>query len=182
MMRFIFFFFIFFFFIFSPVNGQFISWMTLEEALSAQKNIPKKIIIDVYTDWCGPCKTMDTKTFGNKYIAEYINEYYYAVKFNAEGNEEIYFFDQKFINPDYQPIKKGRNGTHQLTHFLQVKGYPTVVFLSEEGDPIMPIIGYHNVQELELYLKLIKQGDYSIFSTPKDFEKYKKYFKPKFID
>ena len=33
-----------------------INWMTIEEAVKAQKKEPRKIIIDVYTKWCGPCK------------------------------------------------------------------------------------------------------------------------------
>ena len=40
-----------------------IEWMTFREALDAQRENPKKIIVDVYTDWCGPCKLMDKKPF-----------------------------------------------------------------------------------------------------------------------
>ena len=44
----------------------------------------------------------------------------------------------------------------------------------------MPIMGYHNVQQFELYLKMIKQGDYQTFSGPDDFDKYRKAFVPRF--
>ena len=35
-----------------------INWMSLEEAVAAQSVAPKKIIMDVYTTWCGPCKSL----------------------------------------------------------------------------------------------------------------------------
>jgi thioredoxin-related protein len=162
-------------------HGQEIQWMSFAEALEAQKKAPKKIIMDVYTDWCGPCKLMDKNTFGNPQIAAYVNSHYYAVKFDAEGNEEITFYDAQYTNPNFNPERKGRrNATHQFTQFLGIQGYPSVVFFSEDGDPIMPIMGYHNVQQFELYLKMIKQGDYQTFSSPDDFEKYRKAFVPRF--
>ena len=161
-------------------SAQQIQWMSLEEAIAAQKTTPKKIFMDVYTDWCGPCKLLDKKTFQNPDVSKYISEHYYAVKFNAEGQEEINFFNQTYTNPSYDPNRKGRNGTHQFTQYLGVKGYPTMVFFSENGAPIMPVVGYLKPQQLELYLKMIKQGDYQVFSKPEDFEKYQKSFIPRF--
>ena len=61
-----------------------------------------------------------------------------------------------------------------------MRGYPTTVFLSEQGDLITPVVGYLDVHQMELYLKMIKQGDYQVFTSGEDFENYKKYFRPKF--
>src|SRR5690606_41789628 len=55
-----------------------IKWMTFNEALELQKKKPKKIFMDVYTDWCGPCKMLDKQTFRNPDVVKYINEHYYA--------------------------------------------------------------------------------------------------------
>ena len=68
-----------------------IKWISLEDAVYLQQTEPRNIIIDVYTNWCGPCKKLDRETFGNKDLIKYVNENYYAVKFNAEGNEKIEF-------------------------------------------------------------------------------------------
>lgn len=160
--------------------AQEIKWMTFAEALEAQKAVPKKIMMDVYTTWCGPCKLLDKKTFANRDLARYVNEHFYAVKFNAEGNEEIRFYDTNYKNPNFDERRKGRNATHQFTQFLGVKGYPTMVFFSEDGDPIMPVVGYYTAQQLEPYLKMIKQGDYMVFQGPDDFEKYLKSYIPRF--
>ena len=48
------------------VVAQSINWVTMNEALELQKNAPKKIMIDMYTSWCGPCKMLDKNTFTNK--------------------------------------------------------------------------------------------------------------------
>ena len=38
------------------LNAQEINWVTLEEAVELQNKEPRKIIMDMYTTWCGPCK------------------------------------------------------------------------------------------------------------------------------
>ena len=65
--------------------------MSLEKAIESQKNNPKNILVEEFTNWCGPCKLMDKNTFSNPEIASLINKNYYAVKFNGEGNEIVSF-------------------------------------------------------------------------------------------
>ena len=40
-----------------------INWITLEEAEALNKENPKKIFIDFYTDWCGWCKKNGSSHF-----------------------------------------------------------------------------------------------------------------------
>ena len=42
-------------------QAQQIEWMSLAEAIEAQKIAPKKIFMDVYTDWCGPFSIADSR-------------------------------------------------------------------------------------------------------------------------
>src|SRR6266542_6018061 len=93
------------------INGQSVSlskakWYTLKEAMELQKKQPRKILIDIYTDWCGWCKKMDAETFTNPVIVDYLNAHFYPVKFNAEGSDSVIFANHRFINEN-----KGQRST-----------------------------------------------------------------------
>jgi len=163
------------------VTAQEINWLTLEQAIELQKEAPKKIMMDVYTSWCGPCKMLDKNTFHNKDVVKYVNEHYYAVKFNAEGNEEVNFKGKVFSNPNYNPaLAKRRNSAHELTRYFQVQAYPTIVFMDEKGELIAPIKGYQQPTGLELYLKMFHKNDHEKITTQEEFSAYYKAFKSEF--
>ncbi|WP_411766520.1 thioredoxin family protein [Winogradskyella sp. A3E31] len=165
------------------IPAQEINWVSLDEAIALQKKNPKKIMMDVYTNWCGPCKLLDKNTFHNKDVVDYVNEHYYAVKFNAEGNDVVNFDGKKFENPGYKPENANRrNSAHQFTRFLKVNAYPTIVFLDEEQKMIAPIRGYQKPKQLELYLKLFKSDEYKSMTTQEAFNTYFENFKPEFKD
>ena len=144
----------------TTLSAQEVEWMSMNDALEAQKENPKKIFVDVYTDWCGPCKLMDKKTLQNKDVAKYISNNYYAVKFNAEGTEEVNYNDFTYTNPNYNPDRKGRNSQHLFAHALKITGYPSIVFFDETGKVIAPVVGYQSPTQLEVYLKMINNDDY----------------------
>lgn len=161
--------------------AQEINWVTLEKAMELQKKNPKKIMMDVYTNWCGPCKMLDKNTFQNADVAKYVNENYYAVKFNAEGNESINYKGQVYANPGYKPeLASRRNSAHDLSRYFQIQAYPTIIFMDEKGDLIAPIPGYQTPPQIELYLKMFKADEHKSLDTQKKFETYYAAFKPEF--
>lgn len=163
------------------VTAQTINWVTLEEAVELQKKNPKKIMMDAYTNWCGPCKLLDKRTFQNKDVADYVNKHYYAVKFNAEGNDEITFKGKTYTNPNYDPAKANkRNAQHQLAGYFRIRSFPTIVFLGENRELITPVIGYKTPQQLELYLKMFKNNEHLDLKTQEAFDEYYTAFKPEF--
>ena len=165
----------------TKVNAQEkINWISMTEALTAQKENPKKIFMDVYTVWCGPCKLLDKRTFANKDVIQFVNENYYAVKFNAEGTEEIYYNDFKYTNPNYQEGRKGRNSQHLLAHALKITGYPSMVFFKDDGKLIQTLVGYRTPEQLEIYLKMIANDDYLKLTTNKAWEEYQEKFEGTF--
>jgi thioredoxin-related protein len=158
-----------------------INWIPFDKAVElAQKN-HKPIIVDIYTQWCGPCKMMSKNTFQNPAIAKYVNEHYYAVKFDAENFDTLKF---NLIVPDTVRDKKGKviktgtkkqplvfynpapKGTPRATHQFAVSildsklSYPSFVFLNDKIQRIDIVKGYHTPEQFEPIIKFIGSGAY----------------------
>ncbi|SFD38000.1 Thioredoxin-related protein [Algibacter lectus] len=163
------------------VSAQEINWLTLDEAIALQKKEPKKIMMDIYTNWCGPCKMLDKNTFQNKEVADYVNKHYYAVKLNGEGNDVVTYKDKAYGNPNYDPAKANRrNSAHELARYFQINAYPTVLFFDETAEVITPLRGYQTPPQLELYLKMFKNDDHKNIKTQDEFNTYYNAFKAEF--
>ena len=140
-----------------PPVAEKINWMTWDEAIEANKKKPKKIFVDVYTDWCGWCKKMDKSTFVDPAIVKNINENFYAIKFDAEQKETITFDGNEF-----KFVNQGRRGVHQLAYSLLDgrMGYPAFVFLDETFSRIMISPGYKEPKQLQKELEFTKTEAY----------------------
>ena len=137
----------------TTLQAQEIKWISLEEALAKQKRVPKPIFINVYTDWYAPCKMLDKETFQNPEFVEFITKYYYAVKFNAEGDAPLTYMGNQYTNPSFDANRKGRNSAHEFTKMLKVQVYPSMYIINKKGEFETPITGYKTANELLNLLK-----------------------------
>jgi thioredoxin-related protein len=131
-----------------------VAWMSIEEALEKSKKEPRKIFVDVYTDWCGWCKVMDRETFSDPEVARVLNEKFYAVKLNAETKkEDVTIHGTTFKYVETSPGK----GIHQLAAALLQNqlSYPTVVFLAEDFSMISPMAGFKKPAEFHVSLSFV---------------------------
>tara|TARA_B110001452_G_scaffold163989_1_gene136761 strand:+ start:3851 stop:4357 length:507 start_codon:yes stop_codon:yes gene_type:complete len=144
-----------------------ILWTSIEEAyaLTLTEASPKKIFIDVYTDWCGWCKRMDKATFQNPEVAAYMNEHYYNVKFDAEQKESI-----EMLGNTFKFIPQGNRGYHELAAALLngKMSYPTVVFMNPKFEMLSPVPGY---QEAGPFMNIAKYFGDNIY-TEKSWQDY----------
>lgn len=152
-------------------KGESIKWISWEQMMEKSKSQHKKVIVDVYTDWCGWCKRMDATTFSDACLAKYINENYYAVKFDAEQKQDIVFKDKT-----YKFVKNGMRGYHELAAEIThgQLSFPTVVFLDEKIEVIQAIPGYRDTKEFETIATYFGRNEH--LKTP--WETYQKNYTP----
>lgn len=135
-----------------------IHWYSIEEALALNAKEPKKIIVDIYTNWCGYCKKMDATTFAEAEAIAYMNQHYYAVKLNAETKKEITLGDQTYVNPN----PGGQRSSHQLAAAL-LEGkmsYPSYVFLNEKNEKLTVVKGYLKLEDFMTVLTYFGSNAY----------------------
>lgn len=152
----------------TEISSNEIHWLTVEEVQEKMKTKPKKVYIDVYTDWCGWCKVMDKKTFANQNVIDYFNKNFYCIHFNAERADEVLFNDKKYGRTD-----GGKTNDLAIEWMGGRMSYPTSLFFDEGFINPQPVPGYLEVNNMELIATYFVGN----FHKTKPFEQYQKEFK-----
>jgi thioredoxin-related protein len=139
-----------------------IHWITnINELQLKMQQSPKKVIVDMYTGWCGWCKKMDADTYSNPALVKYVNNNFYAVKFDAERQDTIRFQGRDFF---FAPQYRANGFALELLKDYLAKGgqmsYPQTVFLMENFQQPTPIPGYRTVAEMETFLTYFGDNAY----------------------
>ena len=151
----------------SAQNTEKVKWRSLEEALKLNTTAPRKILIDLYTDWCGYCKKMDAETFDHPVIAKYINQNFYAVKFDAESSAPVKFGEHTFVNQGSGGMRKS---THQFVTALGVSGYPSIAYFNSDLKIIGVVPGFFSAKQIEPLLHFVAKDKYLSISL-EEFQK-----------
>ncbi len=98
------------------------SW---KDALAQSKKENKRIFLDIYATWCGPCKRLKNNSFSNRQVGEFYNSSFINVSLDGE---------------------KGEGAV--LANDFKVTGYPSLFFIDTAGNVIKLIGGYLGPNEL----------------------------------
>jgi len=139
-------------------NQPRVNWLTMEEALERHRQNPKKIFVDIYTDWCGWCKRMESETFSHPVIVEYINTNFYPVKLNAEYPGPIVFGGVTYVNE--QPQRRGSPHNLAVAILQGRMSYPSVAFFDEQLRLIYALPGFRAPVNMEPVLVFFAEGIY----------------------
>jgi thiol:disulfide interchange protein len=104
----------------SEYAGGAISWQRrMDSAMQQAQASNGVIIVDVYTDWCGWCKKMDSDIYNSPTVAA-LSRRDVFVKLDAEDNGEGEAFAKR----------------------MRVTGYPTTIILNSRGEVLQKAAGY----------------------------------------
>ena len=111
-----------------------------EEALKTAKEENKKVIVDVYTDWCGWCKKMDRDAYSDPGIKQLIGDNFILVKLDAESDTKFNYNGKLYKSSE-------------IAAMFDVSGYPTTVFLEPDGKVIEFMYDSYRMNNLPGYYK-----------------------------
>lgn len=130
-------------------------WTPIERASAEARQGGKKILVDVYADWCGWCKKMDREVYSHAAVRAYLDQHFEVVKLNAESQAVVNFQGHQYTKTD-------------LANAFRVTGYPAVAFLDEQSRYITLLPGFMPADKFLVVLRYIAEGHYT--RTP--FEQY----------
>jgi len=98
--------------------------------LSKARSTGKLIFVDVFTDWCAPCRQMDNEVFPQEIAGKFFNEHFINFKIDAEKGEGRKFAEK-----------------------YAVRSYPNYLFINGEGAPVYRMLGAMKTSELIQHAK-----------------------------
>ena len=129
---------------------QLVHWMGYAEALEKAKSAPRLIFVDLYADWCVPCRIMDANVYSNPTVASLLNSRFYAVKLDADSQDSI--------------VCDGQKKTVQRCYFdvWELNALPAFVLVAPKGMSILTVTDSMTPQELQymLYQFLEKEKEW----------------------
>jgi thioredoxin 1 len=90
-----------------------------QQVLAIAQASNKKIFVDAYATWCGPCKQLQKTTFKDAKAAAYFNAHFINISINVEKGDGI-----------------------KLSRTWAIEGLPTLLILDRNGKVIASHVGY----------------------------------------
>lgn len=124
-----------------------IVWIGIEEGMKTGTDSDKKILVNIFTDWCNYCKKMNETVYPDSTVRQTVYEHFVAVGLNAESETLVLFEGEQIREKD-------------LVRKLGVRSYPTMLFMSANGELILQSNGYMPAVDFNRMLLYIGSSAY----------------------
>lgn len=130
---------------------------SFEEVIKLQKKKPRKVLVNIGSDFCNSCVIMNKTTYMDSALASYINKTYYLVNFKATSTDTILFKNEKYFNTLINNFP-----LHTLAFRLSNNRFslPALCMLDEELNTIDVLNFYQSPERLRPILNFIGSNAY----------------------
>jgi len=142
---------ILFFSVYSKGNAQSEDEMPepveLEEALKLASETGKKILVDVFAEWCPYCQKMHSDVYTDENVLEAITDYYIWVRINVESDEKVDYHGNEMTEAEFASA-------------LENRSVPTTYFLDSEGSILGSQPGFIDASMFSSLLNFVGSDEY----------------------
>lgn len=130
-----------------PAKPKLVHWMNYTEALEKAKGSNKLIFVDLYADWCVPCRIMDANTYSDPTVASLLNTRFFPVKLDVDSQDTI--------------VCDGKRKTVQRCYFdvWNLSVLPAFVLIAPKGLSILTIKDSFTAEEMKYLLYQILEKE-----------------------
>lgn len=152
-----------------------ITWYSFNDGVAKAKEENKKIWVQSYDPTCVSCRVMDSTTYTNPFIVDYVNENYIPVKFDATSKETLVLKGQEIANPNatgYHPFMLAALKDREVKT-------PALFIFNEKEELIAPVNSYIHTKFAESLAKYfnqdlhLQQRNFSEFISTMEYESVK---------
>lgn len=139
-----------------------IQWVPYDQALAQAKASKRPLYLQFHANWCPYCKKLEKESYSRAAVQKLLNTQFIPVRL-TEGDKSRFKVAGETVT------------VNDLFAKYQVTGFPTLVFLSADGQPLGKTPGYVEPQPFEALLSFVASESYNTTT----FAEYQQQYKPK---
>lgn len=131
----------------ASAQGQTAEPITLETALKLAPEQGKKILVDVFAEWCPYCERMHSEVYPAEQVQKAISDHFLWVKIDIESEEMVKYHGEEMSEAEF-------------ARALENENVPTVYFLNDEGAILGAQPGYLKEEVFASLLEFVGSDAY----------------------
>ncbi|MCQ2063369.1 MAG: thioredoxin family protein [Fibrobacter sp.] len=124
----------------AEAKASMVKWRTYTDALEFAKTSTKLVFVDLYADWCVPCRVMDKNVYSDPTVASLLNNRFISAKLDVDSKDTITCDGQrKTVDRCYHDV-------------WELNAIPAFVLIAPKGLTILTVTDSMSPQEMRMLL------------------------------